>query len=77
MATAGQAAPSPFPAICAADSPFASSADLPQSWSTEDENYELLPGGKYFFDSAKLSRYVEQREKNDVVALYLVTHARK
>jgi hypothetical protein len=39
--------------------------------------FELLPGGKYFFDSAKLSRCVEQREKNDIVALYLVTHVRK
>jgi hypothetical protein len=40
------------------------------------QSFELLPGGKYFFDSAKLSRCVEQREKNDVVALYLVTRAK-
>jgi hypothetical protein len=67
MATAGQAAPGPFPAICAADSPFASSADLPQSWSTEDEKASSF----FLLESTSIP------QKNDVVALYLVTQARK
>jgi hypothetical protein len=47
--------------------PVQTCADLPQSWSTEDEKASSF----FLLESTSIP------QKNDVVALYLVTQARK